>query len=95
MSGGYDILLVYQVKEPSAETGTHSAAVDFGVGNTMAVVADTGDSILFKGEYIKSINQYFNKERAWRVSVMSKGNVTATRVWSKKLDQLSKSMYIH
>lgn len=89
VSGGYDILLVYQVKEPSAEAGTHSAAVDFGVDNTMAVVADTGDSILFKGEYIKSINQYFNKERAWRVSVMSKGNVTATRVWSKKLDQLS------
>ena len=89
VSGGYDILLVYQVKEPSAETGTHSAAVDFGVDNTMAVVADTGDSILFKGEYIKSINQYFNKEKAWRVSVMSKGNATATRVWSKKLDQLS------
>ena len=89
VSGGYDILLVYQVKEPSAETGTHSAAVDFGVDNTMAVVADTGDSILFKGEYIKSINQYFNKEKVWRVSVMSKGNVTATRVWSKKLDQLS------
>ena len=89
VSGGYDILLVYQVKEPSVENGTHSAAVDFGVGNTMAVVADTGDSILFKGEYIKSINQYFNKEKAWRVSVMSKGNTTTTRVWSKKLDQLS------
>ena len=89
VSGGYDILLVYQVKEPSVETGTHSAAVDFGVGNTMAVVADTGDSILFKGEYIKSINQYFNKEKAWRVSVMSKGDATSTRVWSKKLDQLS------
>ena len=89
VSGGYDILLVYQVKEPSVENGTHSAAVDFGVGNTMAVVADTGDSILFKGEYIKSINQYFNKEKAWRVSVMSKGDATSTRVWSKKLDQLS------
>ena len=89
VSGGYDILLVYQVKEPSVETGTHSAAVDFGMGNTMAVVADTGDSIIFKGEYIKSINQYFNKEKAWRVSVMSKGDATTTRVWSKKLDQLS------
>ena len=81
VSGGYDILLVYQVKEPSVENGTHSAAVDFGVGNTMAVVADTGDSILFKGEYIKSINQYFNKEKAWRVSVMSKGDATSTRAY--------------
>ena len=47
VSGGYDILLVYQVKEPSAETGTHSAAVDFGVDNTMAVVADTGKKYSF------------------------------------------------
>lgn len=89
VSGGYDVLLVYQVKDLSVKAGTHSAAVDFGVDNTMAVVTDTGDSIIFKGEHIKSINQYFNKQKAWRVSVMSKGNVTTTRVWSKKLDQLS------
>ena len=89
VSGGYDVLLVYQVNEPSVKAGTHSAAVDFGVDNTMAVVTDTGDSIIFKGEYIKSINQYFNKQKAWRISVMSKGSATTTRVWSKKLDQLS------
>ena len=89
VSGGYDVLLVYQVKDPSVKAGTHSAAVDFGVDNTMAVVSDTGDSIIFKGEYIKSINQYFNKEKAYRVSLMSKGSATTTRVWSKKLDQLS------
>lgn len=73
----------------SAETGTHSAAVDFGVGNTMAVVADTGDSIIFKGEYIKSINQYFMKKKAERISLMSKGKETTERVWSKYLDRLS------
>lgn len=89
VSGGYDILLVYQIKDPSVKAGSHSAAVDFGVDNTMAVVTDTGDSIIFKGEYIKSINQYFNKEKAWRVSVMSKGSATTARVWSKKFDQLS------
>ena len=89
ISGGYDILLVYQVKDQSVKAGSHSAAVDFGVDNTMAVVADTGDSIIFKGEYIKSINQYFNKQKAWRISIMSKGSATTTRVWSKKLDQLS------
>lgn len=89
VSGGYDILLVYQVKDPSVKAGTHSAAVDFGVDNTMAVVTDTGDSVIFKGEHIKSINQYFNKQKAWRISVMSKGSATTARVWSKKLDQLS------
>lgn len=89
VSGGYDILLVYQVKEPSAETGTHSVAVDFGVDNTMAVVADTGDSIIFKGEYIKSINQYFMKKKAERISLMNRGKETTECVWSKYLDRLS------
>ena len=89
VSGGYDILLVYQVKEPSAETGTHSAAVDFGVDNTMAVVADTGKSILFKGRFIKSVNQYFMKKKAERISLMSRGKETTERVWSKYLDRLS------
>lgn len=37
VSGGYDVLLVYLVKDPSVKAGTHSAAVDFGVDNTMAV----------------------------------------------------------
>ena len=89
VSGGYDVLLVYLVKDQLVKSGAHSAAVDFGVDNTMAVVTDTGDSIIFKGEYIKSINQYFNKETAYRVSLMSKGSATTTRVWSKKLDRLS------
>lgn len=89
MSGGYDVLLVYQCKEPHVVGGKHAAGVDFGVDNTMAVVADTGNSILFKGRYIKSINQYFNKKKAERISWMSKGKETTERVWSKYLDQLS------
>ena len=80
---------MYQVKEPSAEAGTHSAAVDFGVDNTMAVVADTGKSILFKGRFIKSVNQYFMKKKAERISLMSRGKETTERVWSKYLDRLS------
>lgn len=89
VSGGYDILLVYQVKDTSVQSGTHSAAVDFGVDNTMAVVADTGKSILFKGRFIKSVNQYFMKEKAERISLMSRGKETTERVWSKYLDRLS------
>lgn len=89
VSGGYDILLVYQVKDTSVQSGTHSAAVDFGVDNTMAVVADTGKSILFKGRFIKSVNQYFMKEKAEHISLMSRGKETTERVWSKYLDRLS------
>lgn len=89
VSGGYELLLVYDVKEPCVQGGSHSAAVDFGVDNTMAVVSDTGDSLIFKGRNIKSINQYFNKQKAERVSLMSKGKQTIGRVWSKYLDHLS------
>ncbi|MBD0859586.1 hypothetical protein CGK76_11615, partial [Erysipelotrichaceae bacterium 7770_A6] len=63
--------------------------VDFGVDNTMAVVSDTGKSILFKGRFIKSVNQYFMKKKAERISLMSKGKETTERVWSKYLDRLS------
>ena len=89
VSGGYELLLVYDVNDPCVQGGSHCAAVDFGVDNTMAVVSDTGDSLIFKGRNIKSINQYFNKQKAERVSLMSKGKQTIGRVWSKYLDHLS------
>ena len=89
VSGGYELLLVYQVKAASVQGGRHAAAVDFGVDNTMAVVSDTGKSILFKGRFIKSVNQYFMKKKAERISLMSKGKETTERVWSKYLDRLS------
>lgn len=89
VSGGYELLLVYQVKAASVQSGKHAAAVDFGADNTMAVVSDTGKSILFKGRFIKSVNQYFMKKKAERISLMSKGKETTERVWSKYLDRLS------
>ena len=89
VSGGYELLLVYQVKDASVQSGKHSATVDFGVDNTMTVVSDTGKTILFKGRFIKSVNQYFMKKKAERISLMSKGKETTERVWSKYLDRLS------
>ena len=89
VSGGYELLLVYQVKAASVQSGKHAAAVDFGVDNTMAVVSDTGKSVLLKGRFIKSVNQYFMKKKAERISLMSKGKETTERVWSKYLDRLS------
>ena len=89
VSGGYELLLVYQVKAASVQSGKHAAAVDSGVDNTMAAVSDTGKSILFKGRFIKSVNQYFMKKKAERISLMSKGKETTERGWSKYLDRLS------
>lgn len=86
ISNGYEMLLVYQIKSKGIQPGRHAAAVDFGVDNTMTVVCDTGDSLIFKGRFIKSMNQYFNKQKAQRVSLMSKGKKTTERTWSNYLD---------
>lgn len=64
VSGGYELLLTYQMKDSKVRGCMHFVAMDFGVDNTMAVVSDTGKSILFKGRFIKSVNQYFMKKSA-------------------------------
>lgn len=41
-----------------------SCGIDLGVNNLAAVVTSNGDSLLVKGEFIKSKNQWFNKKIA-------------------------------
>lgn len=41
-----------------------SCGIDLGVNNLAAIVTSNGDSLLVKGEFIKSKNQWFNKKIA-------------------------------
>lgn len=41
-----------------------SCGIDLGVNNLAAIVTSNGDSLLVKGEFIKSKNQWFNKQIA-------------------------------
>ena len=62
-----------------------SAGVDFGVDNIAAITTNEGHSLLFKGNLVKAVNQYYNKERARRISIMTKGHETKRNVTSHAL----------
>lgn len=82
--GYYVIEVVYEVKEPQLIENKRFAAIDLGVNNLMAVTFNTGDRpILVEGRPLKSMNQFFNKERAKLMSfVGDKGT-------SKRIEKLT------
>lgn len=89
--GGYLLCLCYESDtDATAQAGPCSAAIDFGVDNTMAVVTDTGMSVLFTGGAIKSENRLFNKTRAELVSAMTKGHKTSALPQTHRLHSLSR-----
>ena len=89
----YKVIIIYKkpVEIPEPHEG-NSASIDFGVNNTMSVVASNGKSVIFKGGAIKEKNQYFNKEKARLTSVITKGH-EKKKATSHRLDRLSKSRH--
>lgn len=59
-----------------------SCGIDLGVNNLAAIVTSNGDSLLVKGEFIKSKNQWFNKKIAKNLRGQTIG--TANKVISSK-----------
>jgi IS605 OrfB family transposase len=60
-------------------------SIDLGLDNFAAVVDTIGTAFLIEGRYIKSINRWFNKQRARLQSVYSKQGIK----YGKKLAQIS------
>jgi putative transposase len=87
--GNYLVCLCYQADEDVPGPGSSIAAVDFGVDNIMTVTSDTGESVIFKGGAVKSMNQWFNKRRAELTGIITKGHPTVTRPSSRQLEALS------
>ena len=55
--------------------GTHAGAVDLGIDNIAAFVSNDGSpSILYKGGYLKSKNQWYNKQMGSCRSVLMEGH---------------------
>ena len=94
--GGYLVCICFETADVPDNAGMHTAAVDFGVDNTMAVVSDTGESVIFKGGAVKARNQLFNKRRAELVGIITNGHVIK-KASSHLLDTLSmhRSEWIH
>ena len=85
---GYMIEVVYQkAEEQSAVDPSLLAALDLGV-NTLAAVTSTKQGfkpLLVNGRPLKSVNQYYNKQRAHHQKLLAK----AKRFTSRQLDRIT------
>lgn len=90
--GKYVMEIVYEIEVPDiSETSDRVAAIDIGVDNFITMVNNIGENpIAVKGGVIKSINQFYNKQKADIQSELKKVN---GKDWSKKLQKLTDKRY--
>jgi len=82
--GYYVIEVVYKTDIKKADVNADNyLAIDIGLNNLATCISNIGDSFIINGKPLKSINQYFNKERAKLMSYVG------SRGYSRKIDRLS------
>ena len=91
-SGCYVMEVVYETEVLEQSTGNKRVcSIDLGVNNFATVVNNVGlKPIVVKGGVIKSINQYYNKQKASIQSELMRKNC---KHWSRKLDALTLRRY--
>lgn len=91
--GNYYVMeIVYEIDVPKCcEQSEHIAAIDIGVDNFITIVNNIGEQpIVVKGGIIKSINQYYNKQKA---KLQSELKTINKKDWSKRLQKLTDKRY--
>ena len=68
-----------QITEDMHLNKSNSMAIDIGLNNLAACVTNTGTSFIMDGRKIKSINQYWNKQKAKYQSIASKQGHNTTK----------------
>lgn len=88
----YVMEIVYEMEVPKCnEQSERIAAIDIGVDNFITMVNNIGEQpIVVKGGIIKSINQYYNKQKA---KLQSELKITNKKDWSKRLQKLTDKRY--
>ena len=84
-------LLCLTLEEPDVAfdpSGSHVCAIDLGTDNFAAIVCDDHSSVIYKGRAVLSKIQWFHKQRAKYVSIITKGHEKKHAV-SKRLRDLS------
>ena len=84
-------LLCLTLEEPDVAfdpSGSHVCAIDLGTDNFAAIVCDDHSSAIYKGGSVLSKIQWFHKQRAKYVSIITKGHEKKHAV-SKRLRDLS------
>jgi putative transposase len=88
--GNYVIVLTYQsdtvINSSSSFQPVYEGAIDLGVNNLAALVSNDGNEpLLYKGEVLKSRNQWYNKQKAMHISCLTKGHDPKTVCKDSKL----------
>jgi IS605 OrfB family transposase len=85
---GYWLEIVYEKEvEPQKLNGDNIAGIDVGTRNIVTMVDNTGNQpIVVKGGVLRSINQYYNKEKAWLQAIYDRQELEHT---PKRLMKLS------
>lgn len=88
----YTIDITYEVEVPECNKQPERiAAIDIGVDNFITMVNNIGEQpIVVKGGVIKSINQYYNKQKAKLQAELKSIN---KKDWSKRLQKLTDKRY--
>ena len=88
----YVMEIVYEMEVPECnEQSERIAAIDIGVDNFITMVNNIGEQpIVVKGGIIKSINQYYNKQKA---KLQSELKTTNKKDWSKRLQKRTDKRY--
>ena len=88
----YVMEIVYEMEVPECnEQSERIASIDIGVDNFITMVNNIGEKpIAIKGGIIKSINQYYNKQKA---KLQSELKTTNKKDWSKRLQKLTDKRY--
>ena len=87
-SNNYVMEIVYQIEVPEAQTESiNICSIDLGIDNFATVTNNIGlKPIAIKGNSIKSMNQYYNKQKA---SMQSELMLINKKRWSKRLQKLT------
>jgi putative transposase len=64
-SSCYKIEIIYQVNEPHFKDNNNKASIDLGINNLATLTTNTSsESYIINGNPLKSMNQFYNKEKA-------------------------------
>lgn len=86
-NGQFTIEILYEVKEKSLKPDNgRFCLIDLGINNLCTIGSNSIKPIIINGKPLKSINQYYNKEKSAIQSKLEKINKTKT---SKKLKKLT------
>ena len=87
--GRFLFCLTFEEPEPVIETSMpYTCVIDFGIDNFAAIVCDDGSSAIYKGGAVLSDTQWFHKQKAMYISILTNGHKNRYAT-SKRLADLS------